>query len=250
MDYAFDLSMTQAAIWSNDAAALARDRRVREAARAALQRSLGGSPAHVLLAWLDCLADGGLPPCMAKTDAMTAVQRRWYDACGAALDASFQASGFNVHGLEPEEYGEMMELAWVSVAPATPAEFRGKAAWQAAFLARLGELNYARGAQALEELAEQEFDWHADQHPVCAADYLVGLTELSHANDRRARDGHPFYQSLRREAIAALQGHGFGSATMQSASRRGEAETTQSLTSWALPKRPEPASRHPLQAHP
>ena len=203
MDYAFDLSMAQAAIWSTDPAALARDRMVRGAARAALQRSLGGSPAHVLSAWLDCLADGGLPPCIARTQDMSEAQQRWYDACGSALDASFQASGFDVHGLSPEEYGEMMELAWVSVAPAVPAECRGKAVWQEVFLARLSELRYESGEQSLQELAEQEFDWHNDQHPLCAADYLVGLTELS-GPPGRARDDHPFYRTLRAQLVEAL----------------------------------------------
>jgi len=203
MDYAFDLSMAQAAIWSTDPAAMARDRRVRGVARDALQKALGGSPAHVLSAWLDCLAQGGLPPCIAMDQALSPAQRRWYDACGIALDASFQASGFNVHGLSPEEYGEMMELAWVSVAPAAPAEFRDSTAWQNAFLARLRELQYESGAQSLQELAEQEFDWHGDQHPLCAADYLVGLTELSFTGSR-PRDDHPFYRSLRAEVEAEL----------------------------------------------
>jgi len=202
MDYAFDLSMAQAAIWSTDPAALARDRMVRAAARAAMERSLGGSAAHVLQAWLDCLADGGLPPCIANAQDMTPAQRRWYDACGVALDASFQASGFDVHALAPEEYGEMMELAWVSVAPAAPVEYRSKAVWQEAFLARLRELRYDSGAQSMQELAEQEFDWHHDQHPVCAADYLVGLTELSCAFDR-ARDDHPLYRALRAQLAAS-----------------------------------------------
>ncbi|XHS77999.1 hypothetical protein ACFJGW_20095 [Burkholderiaceae bacterium UC74_6] len=203
MDYAFDLSMTQAAIWSTDPAALARDRRVRGVARAALQNALGGSPAHVLSAWLDCLAHGGLPPCVAMDQAMTPAQRRWYEACGVALDASFQASGFNVHGLSAEEYGEMMELAWVSVAPAVPTEYRDKAAWQQAFLSRLCELRYESGAQSMQELAEQEFDWHGDQHPLCAADYLVGLTEVSFT-PRQAREDDPFYRTLRAQVRQAL----------------------------------------------
>jgi len=96
----------------------------------------------------------------------------------------------------PEEYGQMMELAWVSVAPAAPPEFRNKAAWQQAFAARLDELHYELGEQSMHELLEQEFDWHHDQHPVCAADYLVGLTELG-GTARRARDDHPFYRALR-----------------------------------------------------
>jgi hypothetical protein len=203
MDYAFDLSMTQAAIWSTDAAALARDRRVRGVAREAMQRALGGTPAHVLSAWLDCLAQGGLPPCVAREQELSPAQRRWYDACGIALDASFRASGFNVHGLSPEEYGEMMELAWVSVAPAVPAEYRDRPAWQKAFLARLRELRYEAGAQSMHELAEQEFDWHGDQHPFCAADHLVGLTELSF-KPGRTREDDPFYRTLRAQVAAAM----------------------------------------------
>src|SRR6218665_355911 len=113
MDYVLDLSTLDGLPPGERRAGAER------AARAALEQHLGGSPGHVLLARLDCEADGGAPagPFLDAAE-MTPTQLRWIHARNEAVTASLEVLALGENDSQP--WDQWFEQSALHVTAPTP----------------------------------------------------------------------------------------------------------------------------------
>lgn len=166
------------------------------AARAALERHLGGSSGHVLLARLDCEVDGGAPAGLfLDAPRPTPAQLRWIHARTDAVAASLEA--LVLSGSEDQPWDQWFEQSSLRVSPAAPAEFAERGSWTRAFAERLKELRFDFVDEPPIVWAERGWLLHGAWHPIWAADEEFAETMSVLDLAPHPRGTHPAYFELR-----------------------------------------------------